>query len=582
MVGAGTSDGIPVLEELEITDLGIISRASLPLGPGFNVLTGETGAGKTMVLTSVQLITGARGSASVVASGASRCEVVATFGVDSHWASQHREELDERGALLDLREDASQGLIISRELNSLGRSKAFLGGKQVPLGVLSEFCDQLIAVHGQAEQSKLRDPNTQLDLLDRAGGPERTQQRERFRSARKTWRALVRRRQQLTTDRGDNELRAQMLELGLAEIAEVAPREGEDMDLRTTLSVMRHAEAIRAHVDSVRARLSQDSPNSPAITSAVAATMKELAQANELDPDLGVFQQRLGSILEELIDVDAELSDHARALNSDPHHLESMEQRLAAIKALMKKFGPHISDVLEWATQAERELPRLQFSDQDMEELDREIAQARTELVESASALTAARSVTAQELAQRVQAELVHLAMPHARIRIVLSSPDKPEAWPATGADTVEFTIAAHGNDDFRPLGSSVSGGELSRLMLALEVVLAEQDPVPTMIFDEVDAGIGGEVAVEVGRRLARLAEHLQVIVVTHLPQVAAFADRHFVVTKSADSGEVSTTLTEVAGENRIREITRMLSGLPDSSSGAAHAEELLALGQHG
>jgi DNA repair protein RecN (Recombination protein N) len=255
-----------------------------------------------------------------------------------------------------------------------------------------------------------------------------------------------------------------------------------------------------------------------------------------------------------------------------------MEQRLASIKVLMKKYGPSISDIHEWDRAAQEQLPQLKISDEDIAQLDSDIISAQKKLIELGDQLSASRQNSAIELAQKIEQELRQLAMPRARISIEVKSQSDPSKWARSGADVVEFTIAADGGDQFRPMGTTVSGGELSRLMLAIEVALSSEHAVPTMIFDEVDAGIGGEVAVQVGRRLAQLGERIQVIVVTHLPQVAAFAQTHFVVDKSSLSGQVTTTVTEVKGEERTREITRMLSGLPDSASGAAHAEELLEM----
>lgn len=567
-----------MLEELEITNLGIIGSACISLGAGLNVLTGETGAGKTMVLNSVQLLTGARGSSSFVKSGAGHCEVVSTFGVNTDWISEFHNELEDKGAILDERESQTHALIISRELTEQGRSKAFLGGRHVPVGAIADISKSLIAVHGQAEQIRLRDPQEQLILLDRAGGSERINQVHKYQVARKAWRALVKTRNSLISDRGENTLRAQMLSLGIAEIEEVSPGLNEDTELQDTLNVLRSAEAIRALIQSARESLTESESAQSPIASQLAAVAKEVTQASEHDPGVKPYVARINSILSDVIDIDAELADHVRALDADPSRLEAMEQRLASIKALLKKYGPTINDIHEWIRTAQEQLPHLSISDEDLAQLNTDIAEAERHMVQCAHQLTAARENSAQELVVKIEQELRQLAMPRALISIEVKAQSDPMKWSRTGADSIEFLIAADGGSEFRPMGTSVSGGELSRLMLAIEVSLASEHAVPTMIFDEVDAGIGGEVAVEVGRRLALLAERIQVIVVTHLPQVAAFAQTHFVVQKSEVSGEVSTTVTEVRGEERTREITRMLSGLPDSTSGAAHAEELLAM----
>jgi DNA repair protein RecN (Recombination protein N) len=567
-----------MIEELEITNLGIIANACLPFGPGLNVLTGETGAGKTMVLNSVQLLLGARGSAQYVMSGSSSCEVVSTFGVSTDWITKFHVDLADKGAILDERESPPHGLIISRELTSQGRSKAFLGGKHVPVGSIADITNSLIAVHGQTDQIRLRDPQEQLVLLDRAGGPQRIAEVHEYQDARRHWRSLVKARNSLISHRDENTLKAQMLSLGLAEINQVAPEIDEDTHLQATLNIMRSAEAIRYLIASARETLSERDTDQLSVTSQLAAVMKDVDSASEHDPGINTYVERLNSVVSEVIDIDAELADYVRALNADPARLEAMEQRLASIKVLMKKYGPSISDIHEWDRAAQEQLPQLKISDEDIAQLDSDIISAQKKLIELGDQLSASRQNSAIELAQKIEQELRQLAMPRARISIEVKSQSDPSKWARSGADVVEFTIAADGGDQFRPMGTTVSGGELSRLMLAIEVALSSEHAVPTMIFDEVDAGIGGEVAVQVGRRLAQLGERIQVIVVTHLPQVAAFAQTHFVVDKSSLSGQVTTTVTEVKGEERTREITRMLSGLPDSASGAAHAEELLEM----
>ncbi len=567
-----------MLEDLDITNLGIIARASIPLGPGFNVITGETGAGKSMVLQSVQLLSGARGSATFVKSGASRCEVVSTFAVSPEWISEFGHELSEKGAIVDDRESLPPSLIISRELTDQGRSKAFLGGRSIPIGGIAPITQSLIAVHGQAEQIRLREPQEQLALIDRAGGSERVQQVSDYRAARKKWRALIKTRNSLIADRSENALKAQVLSAGVQEIAEVAPKLNEDIELQDTLNVLRSSEAIRALIESARDSLTERESGAPTISKQLQGVAREIAQATEHDQSVKTFADRVNAILSEIIDIDAELADYLRALDADPIRLDFMEQRLASIKSLMKKYGPTITDIHEWSSAAQVQLPELEVTDEFLSQLDADIADSLEELVRLGNRLTVARRESASDLSHRIESELKQLAMPRAKIDIHVKSNPDPAQWTTSGADQIEFTIAVDGGNDFRPMGSSVSGGELSRLMLAIEVALASENSIPTMIFDEVDSGIGGEVAVEVGRRLALLAQSVQVIVVTHLPQVAAFAHTHFVVRKSTDSSETTTTVTEVKGEDRTREITRMLSGLTDSTSGAAHAEELLAM----
>jgi len=566
-----------MLDELDISNLGIISHANILLGPGLNVLTGETGAGKSMVLNSVQLISGGRGSSELVSQGSSKCEVGATFRVSPDWIKVFGDQLDSRGA--ELESLGTQAcLLVTREISASGRSKAFMGGRQVPVTALAEITESLIAVHGQSEQIRLRDVGEQLLLLDRAGGPPIQVALAQYQIIRRTWRALVKRRDNLIANRGENELRAQILSAGIAEIESIAPHMGEVEELATELSVTRSAETLRELIESGRTPLAGDEIPKETVTHQLASAHKALSQALEFDPRLDIFVNRLNSMASEVVDIDAELYDYIKQLNADPHHLENLEQRFASIKGLIKKYGADIEAVLTWAENARLELSNVSVSDQDLVELELEVAEAFDQMTRAALSLGEARAAAATTLGPKIQSELAQLAMPHATIDITVASDPDYHHWTSMGAENVAFNIAVHKGADFRPMGKSVSGGELSRLMLAIEVVLAGEHPVPTMIFDEVDAGIGGEVAVEVGRRLARLAEHTQVIVVTHLPQVAAFAQKHFVVNKNEGMSVATTAVTEVTGEARTREITRMLSGLPDSASGAIHAEELLAL----
>jgi DNA repair protein RecN (Recombination protein N) len=566
-----------MLDELEISNLGIISHASILLGPGLNVLTGETGAGKSMVLNSVQLISGGRGSTDLVSQGSGKCEVAATFRVSPDWIKDLGDQLESRGAELEsIGNEAC--LLVAREISASGRSKSFLGGRQVPVTALTEITETLIAVHGQSEQIRLRDVSEQLLLLDRSGGPPIQAVLNRYQIDRRNWRALVKRRDNLVANRVENELRAQILAAGIAEIDSIAPQIGELEGLATELSITRSAETLRELVESCRTPLAGDEFPKETVTHLFASAHKALSQALEFDPRLDIFVKRLASMASEVVDIDAELFDYVKQLNADPYHLENLEQRFASIKGLIKKYGADIDAVLTWAEEARLELSTLTVSEQDLVDLELQVTEAFNQMTQSANSLGEARAAAASTLGPKIQFELAQLAMPHAIIDITVASDPDSRHWTKMGAETVTFNIAVHKGAVFRPIGKSVSGGELSRLMLAIEVVLAGEHPVPTMIFDEVDAGIGGEVAVEVGRRLAELAQHVQVIVVTHLPQVAAFAQKHFVVNKNEGISATTTAVTEVTGEARTREITRMLSGLPNSASGAIHAEELLAL----
>ncbi len=577
-----------MLESLTISDLGIISAASIELDPGLTVLTGETGAGKSMILQSIGLIMGNRASAELVLESAERARVdceVRFSGADG-------------GAVLALVEQgggeceeivgtADFSLLISREISQSGRGKVFLGGRPVAASVLREVSENLIALHGQSDQVLLRDFGKQLELLDRAGGEPLASVKTRYQMALRDYRRLRKEHDQLLASESDQQARIFVLEQGIKEISELSLAEGEDAQAAQKISVMRNVDDLNGAVGRVRELLtgmsiSGQESRAASVLDQMGEASKSLEHAGELDTEVSAHLGRMVSLITEISDLDSDLGHYLAALGSDPQELADLETRVSQLSAIKKKYGPSLVEVLDWNVQAELELAGILARDSRLEELDKAISAALKVATERVEELTQVRVTTAGHLQGIIEAELGGLAMPFARMRIELAVEEDPQLWSRSGRDRVTFMLAAHEGAKFLPLSRTASGGELSRVMLAIEVALAGEDPVPTMIFDEVDAGIGGGVAVEVGRRLAALAKHTQVIVVTHLPQVAAFADRHLVVEKVARSDSVETSIAWVQGEERVREITRMLSGLPDSEHGGAHALELLELGSKG
>jgi len=577
-----------MLESLTISDLGIISAASIELDPGLTVLTGETGAGKSMILQSIGLIMGNRASAELVLESAERARVdceVRFSGADG-------------GAVLELVEQgggeceeivgtADFSLLISREINQSGRGKVFLGGRPVAASVLREVSENLIALHGQSDQVLLRDSGKQLELLDRAGGEPVASVKTRYQVALREYRKLRKERDKLQASESDQQARIFVLEQGIKEISALSLTQGEDVQAAQKISVMRNVDDLNGTVGRVRELLTGVSNSGQELRAAsvldqMGEASKSLEHAGELDTEVSSHLGRVVSLITEISDLDSDLGYYLAALGSDPQELADLETRVSHLSAIKKKYGPALAEVLDWNVQAELELAGILARDSRLEELEEQISAALKVATQRVEELTQARATTAGQLEGGIEAELGGLAMPFAQMRIELEVEEDPELWSRSGRDRATFMLAAHEGAKFLPLSRTASGGELSRVMLAIEVALAGEHPVPTMIFDEVDAGIGGGVAVEVGRRLAALAKHTQVIVVTHLPQVAAFADRHLVVEKVAQSHSVETSIAVVQGEERVREITRMLSGLPDSEHGGAHALELLELGSKG
>jgi DNA repair protein RecN (Recombination protein N) len=571
-----------MLAEMRIQGLGVIDDATLELDPGLTVLTGETGAGKTMVVTGLTLLGGGRAEASRVADGARRAVVEGRFSAEPAAVAV----ADEVGAEPD--DDGT--LIAVRTVGADGRSRAHLGGRSVPVGVLGRLAEATLAVHGQNDQLRLLRPAEQRALLDRFAGETVAEPLARYRAVRSEWMRisaeLVERRD------GARKLaqEADLLRHGLTEIAAVDPQPGEDVELVAHARRLAEADELRAVASAAQAALvgAEDVPDVPAALALIGEARHRLAAAG--DVELSALDARLAEALALLGDVGAELTGYLDRLDADPERLASVLSRQAELKALTRKYAADVDGVLAWAAAARERLGSLDVSDEALAGLTARRDGLAVELAEHAAAVTAARTKAAGRLATDTTAELAGLAMADARLLVAVTQraagAGAAEAVRvgrrelvagAEGVDEVELRLVAHAGASPQPLHKGASGGELSRVMLALEVALAGADPVPTMVFDEVDAGVGGRAAVEIGRRLARLASRHQVIVVTHLPQVAAYADRHLVVDKSRrDGGKARGRVRTLAEDERIVELARMLAGLDDTDTGRAHAEELL------
>jgi DNA repair protein RecN (Recombination protein N) len=575
-----------VLAEMRIQGLGVIEDATLELHPGLTVVTGETGAGKTMVVTGLHLLSGGRAESSRVRTGAGRAVVEGRFEPSGDGAVA-RLALD-AGAGFD--EDGS--LIAVRTVATDGRSRAHLGGRSVPVGVLSELTDALIAVHGQNDALRLLRPAEQRAVLDRFAGDAVTRPLEQYRRVRAEW---LRAGAELTKRRERaRELarEADLLRHGLAEIEAVAPEPGEDAALLAEARRLADADQLRETATVAQAAVTGDpdgDPDQPGALGLVGEARRRLQTVN--DPALRELEPRLAEVAAVLVDVGTELGRYLQSLDADPARLDAVLARQAVLKQLTRKYAADVDGVLAWAEQASRRLDGLDTSEDALAALAARRAELTMELATHAAAVSAARRKAAEALGAAVTAELTGLSMPQARVQVEVAhrraGDGDPHALPVDsrtcsagtdGVDDVELRLVAHSGAPALPVHKGASGGELSRVMLALEVVLAHADPVPTLVFDEVDAGVGGRAAVEVGRRLSRLARSHQVVVVTHLPQVAAYADRHLVVDKVADGrGLTRSGVRLLSDAERVVELARMLAGLEETRTGRAHAEELLA-----
>lgn len=570
-----------MIEEININQLGVIESATLPLSSGFTVVTGETGAGKTMVVTALGLLLGQRADSGAVRHGQPSATVETRYLLDSQPAFID-DLVENHNAVVEHHQSGTE-LLVSRTVYANGRSRATLGGRQVPAGILQEIGHELVAVHGQTDQLRLTAAQAQREALDQYAGTKLGKQLKEYRGLFDRWRTASDKLSEITGNLRERNLEAESLRTALNDIDQVAPLEGEDEDLKTTLRRLENLEGLRKAAYIAQTALiggEEAGYESASVASLLEYAQQETATAGHEDEHLAQLTIRLNEISILTSDLATEFGSYLSTLDLDDlASLETIHERIAELNRITRKYGEHgastLTDVIEWAEQARARLDELDNADENIEQLHNEVAELDTALTASASKITQLRTAAAKGLATAVSKELAALSMPNAKL-VVRVEPSAERA--SHGVDDIALLLQPHPGSSPRPLGKGASGGELSRVMLAIEVVLATKNPVPTMIFDEVDAGVGGQAAVEIGRRLAQLAKHTQVIVVTHLPQVAAFADHHIRVLKETDKAS-AVTLSDVAvldSSERVLELARMLSGHQDSASAQEHARELL------
>ncbi|MDL9946733.1 DNA repair protein RecN [Gordonia sp. ABSL11-1] len=581
-----------MLEELSIEGLGVIEQASAQFHPGFTVLTGETGAGKTMIVTSLHLLSGARADASRVRSGDSKATVEGRFRLSGTADDDDpisdpvvAEILEASGA--DVDDDGS--MIAVRSVNSDGRSRAHLGGRSVPVGVMGRLTNHLLTIHGQNDQLRLLKPEHQRAALDTFAGSSVAGALSSYRAARDEWVAVLDDLDARRTNYRELAQEADRLRFGIDEIAAVDPAPGEDAELSATIRRLSDLETIRT----------AGAQSHEIVIGDGASVVEGLGQVRSIleataDDTLRELLPRVTEALTVVTDVGEELTSFLADLPADAEELDKLLNRQAELKALVRKYAPDIDGVIAWRTSAESRLAEIDDPHRSITELENAASAAREKVQEEATKLHKRRATAAKSMATKVSAELAGLAMGDALLavevgldpatdddRLAIDLDGRNAHAGADGADRVEFALLAHKGATALPIAKSASGGELSRVMLAMEVVLAAPTSGSIMVFDEVDAGVGGRAAVEIGRRLAGLARAHQVIVVTHLPQVAAFADNHLVIGKNTGGAKKNrpntSTVRTLDRDERVAELARMLAGLGDSDTGRAHAEELLA-----
>lgn len=548
-----------MISSIDIARLGVIDRAVLEFGKGLTVLTGETGAGKTMILTSLALLLGGRADPALVRSGGDRADIDGIFLVTPQEATR----AEEAGGIVENGE-----LIVSRTIRAEGRSRARLGGRPVPAQTLAEVCSPLVTIHGQAEQMRLKSPSSHRKLLDAAGGPTHAALVEEYRQAWGQAVALKHRLDDILTHSGQLGVEAASLSEALEAIDALDPREGEDEELRIEARRLMNISEL-ADLAQAASLMIAGGDDEDGAQSLISGALDHLRSAQRFDESLNEIASRLESSLIDIETLNEDLHAYIRGLDEDPQRLREVQDRRALLKRLLEGRAADAAGLREWAESARERLCEIHSLNTDPELVRAELEKAQEKVLSIGERVRTQRQKIAHTLSEAVDRELHALAMKDAHLLIEIT-PAKPSSH---GLDEVTILLQAHPLASPRPLGQGASGGELSRIMLALEVVLGEHDSAGTFIFDEVDAGIGGLTASEVGARLARLARTRQVIVVTHLPQVAVFADTHLVVTKTDGRTEV----TRVDGKAREGELTRMMGGDPHSPAARRHAIEVLS-----
>jgi DNA repair protein RecN (Recombination protein N) len=579
-----------VLEALRIRDLGVIDDVEIALGSGLTVVTGETGAGKTMVVTSLQLLFGGRGDASRVRVGADQASVEGRLAIAAESAAAARAV--DAGATIE-----DDELLLRRTVSAAGRSRAQVGGTTAPVGVLTAIGNDVFTVHGQSDQMRLSQPSEQRRALDRYAGIELAT----YAAAFQQWQAAEARLIERRSDTAALQREADLLSYGLAEIDAAAPLPGEDLELAALTVRLTAADELRRAARTAHDALLGD-PDNPVSDAADVQTLlgiaqRELAAVSHSDIELVELARRLTDVQVQAAEIGADLAAYGETIDLEPARLEAAQERRARLAALTRKYAeprmdgerPGVDDVLNWAASARARLAELDTSQDAIAALVARRDELQAAVAREAARIRKQRVASAAQLAQAVSGELAGLAMGDARFHIsvrprpalsgspVLSvaGENQPSGAGSDGTEEVEFLLQPRPDSPSIPIQKGASGGELSRVMLALEVVLAGTDPVPVMVFDEVDAGVGGRAAIEVGRRLSRLADGHQVIVVTHLAQVAAFADHHLVVATGSETSVSRSDVTVVEGAARVSELARMLAGR-DTKAARVHAAELI------
>jgi len=533
---------------LSIRHLAVIDVLELEFAPGLNVLTGETGAGKSILVGAVGLLVGGRSSAELVRTGEETAVVEAIFEMQS-----------------------GEEAIVRREVSAQGRSRAFVNGSLVTTAALREIAGTLVDMHGQHEHQVLLDPASHLDLIDEFANLSAA--RTEVAGAFRRWRALDDERQRAAERDRQSASRAEFAAFQLSEIERVNPQTGEDEELEATRRVLGNADRLQRLCGEAYAALYD---GESAALASLGVAWKRLADLATVDPKFAPYLDARSGIKSQLEDLAFFLRSYIAGIDTSPARLQEAEDRLALLERLKKKHGPSLSDVIAKAASFRQELHDLEHATETLAHLDAALEQARESFLSAARAISRQRREAAIGFARTLERALSDLAMPRTQCDVRFADGGGEERWSERGIDDVEFYISPNPGEDLRPLARIVSGGELSRVMLALKTLATTDAPGKTLIFDEVDAGIGGAVADTVGARLQRLGKQFQVLCITHLPQIAAYGATHFQIEKSVRNGRTSTRVQRIDGAAREAEIGRMIGGTDVTAAVLAGAREML------
>ena len=559
----------PMLNEISISGIGVIEKSNLEFGPGLTVITGETGAGKTMVLTALNLVLGGKADSALVRHGQERAVANAIFNIPGDFAAR----FDEKGIIS---EDGE--LILTRTVNKDGKSKAVASGSAVSASALQEIAEELVMVHGQAASQTLTKASKHLELLDLYANTSLV----KFQSALDAANELAKRIKAMKSAGKERERKLEALKEFAAALKKIKPQAGELQEVNDEISRLSSVEGLTSTAGNASAILENDESG---VLTQLGSARKSLEKATALDPSLSEVSDQLNEAFFTIQDIAANLAGYLSDLAADPSRLEHLQQRKAELNSFIKRHSTSTStdsnvalhELIELGANLDNEIADLEGGDDRIAELEKELKSLQDTAVREAEVISKVRIDAAAKLSKAASEEIHALSMPNTNLIVEVKSNNSFNDLTSTGLDEVNFFLQTHKDSPLVSIAKGASGGELSRVALAIEVVIAMKEEIGTYIFDEVDAGVGGKAAIEVGRRLKALSKFAQVIVVTHLPQVAAWGDTHFVVLKDESGSVTLSQVRQVSSDERVEEIARMLAGHEDSVSARKHAEELLA-----